>query len=46
MAQSAGKSRSKPTRNSDSVLREGKLSAQHAYLLSYFFLLKSSHVKL
>lgn len=37
MAESAGKSRSKPTRNSDSVLGEGGLSAQHAYLLSYFF---------
>lgn len=33
MAQSAGKGRSKPTRNSDSVLGEGEFSAQHAYLL-------------
>lgn len=45
MAQSAGKSRSKPTRNSGSVFGEGELSAQHAYILSYLFLLKSSHVK-
>lgn len=37
MAQSAGKSRSKSTRSSDSVLGEGELSAQRAYLLGYFF---------
>lgn len=47
MAQSAGKSRPKPTGNSDSVLGEGELSAQHAYSLLkhfdcyyFFFLLK------
>lgn len=45
MAQSAGKSRSKPTRNSDSFFGEGELSLQHAYILSYLFLHKSSHDK-
>lgn len=43
MAQPAGKSRSKPTRNSDSVLGEGELSAQHAYLFSCIFLLMSCY---
>lgn len=38
MAQSAGESRSTPTRNSDSVLGEGEFTAHHVYFLLETFI--------